>query len=148
MIRVNAVTQFLVRLVEEREKNSTPNIYETFLAGASELGAAHKMTETALQELTEKFVNESLKESVTQLVSRIGMLLVEVKNQYDAETLGLGTPDLKKIAEIAAAVANEYEFAVGMCKAACEDADSEFIAERMIEAGKAAAEARKKEADK
>lgn len=149
MLRVNEITQMVVARTTECEKETVPNIYETFtndrkLAAVIEkkIAGPEATFESVILSLVEKYAYETFDESLRDTVTAVGLLLLEIKNQHDAANLGVA-PNIEKINEQAAGVAKKFELLTAVLKAAAEDVDWEHVAERIIEVGKEAYEARK-----
>lgn len=150
MLRVNAVTQLVVSIATEREKDSVPNIYETFTNDGHLAASIAKKSldpgatlDDVLRPLLEKFAYETFDESLRESVTALGLLLLEIKNQKDAFDTTGAAGDVQKIELLARDVAKRFELITSVLKTSVEDVDWEYVAERMVDVGKTAYEARK-----
>lgn len=143
MIKVNAITQLFMEYACKRERESDPNIYQVFAEGDERLDNIGVVEDADMVNLLERFAADTFGELLSTLASRIGILLIEVKNQKSAADAGISSPNIDKLNALCAEIAKDYEFLAHVLKAAGEDANFRHVAERAFEVGKTAYEARK-----
>lgn len=146
MQRVNNITQFLAHVAERREKNSTPNIYETIVSN-KQLELLKTINpncdiDGSIQKAVTQFATESFTHLMERFATHQADLLIKIKDQLDAFKENGTPPDIVEIEKLGRECAEEFKLWTDILGAILADIDFEHIAERMIAVGKAAYEER------